>query len=250
MTMTSTATPDAGDRSITIVEDHPLIAAAMKDLINQFSRAAQVQLCRSLGMALPVLVSVKPRLVILDICLPDASGPRVLAAVREAAPGADLVLWSGNEQLARTLPEVGNGKIPFLSKALTQKEMTRALQIVLRRCGLLDALGRVGEAPHTQCTDRDTRLSVRQRQILGLLATGRTNLQMASALNVSTDTIKTHLSDIFSKLRVTNRTQAVLWYQSDRLTWQSPAGEIEQAEPAAAGAAVSRLSGPADGDYV
>jgi DNA-binding NarL/FixJ family response regulator len=202
--------------SITIIEDHPLIAAALRDLIYQFSRSALVQLCGSLSAALPVLLAGNPRLVILDVCLPDVSGVSALVAVREAAPEAHVVLWSGNEQLARTIPEVSNGKIPFLSKGLTQKEITRSLQAVLRHCGLLDALGQVADVAHTGTTALQDRLSPRQRQILGLLATGRTNEEMASALRVSPDTIKTHLSDIFGKLDVRNRTQAVLWYQANR----------------------------------
>jgi len=201
-------------RSVVVIDDHPLIGAAVRDLIVRYSRSAVVQLCLSLSAGLSALRFVEPDLIILDLGLPDANGYDAVIAVRAAAPRAYVALLTGNDELARSIPEVRSGAIPFLRKGMPERELSRAMYGLLRRCGLADGVCQFPDEPGPDGPVRFERLSPKQRQILQLLATGRSNHEIAEALHVSAETIKTHLHEIFAKLHVKNRTQAVLLYQS------------------------------------
>jgi len=198
---------------VVVVEDHPLVAAAVRDLILRYSPSVTVRLCPSIMAALSVLHFHEPNLVILDLGLPDASGIEGIVAVRSVTPRAYLAIFSGNDALAHTIPEVRSGTIPFLRKGAPERELCSAVHKLLRCSGLVDGLGQSLAEPGS-AHNRFELLSPKQRQILGLLSTGRSNGDIAETLHVSAETIKTHLHVIFTKLEVKNRTQAVALYQT------------------------------------
>jgi DNA-binding NarL/FixJ family response regulator len=191
---------------VVVIDDHMLIATALRDLIAMYSLRAEVR----------AFTSLKTALVIVDLGLPDCSPAEAVALARSAAPKALVAVLSGNEDAAQSIPEIRSGAVPFVHKGLHTRELTKAVRALLDRCGLSDTSPTKSE-PDLVDDGRLLSLSPKQREILRLLATGRTNAEIGRAMNLSGETVKSHLHDIFLKLQVKNRTQAVTRYQT---AWQ------------------------------
>ena len=200
-------------KMVVVIDDHPLVSASLRDLIALYSFSAEVRSFPSFGSSLNVLQQGQPALVFLDLGLPDVTARVAIDTVREKAPDALLTILSGNDELARSIPEIQNKLIPFLHKGLSHHTFTRILRSLLDQCGLDNGV----QQPSCRTEpilDRFQSLTPKQREILRLLATGRTNQEIAAAQNVSVETIKTHLHETYTKLQVKSRTQAVLLHQS------------------------------------
>jgi len=198
---------------VLIIEDHPIVANGLKELVSDLAPAARVLSCGSLASAL-VSLAWSPALVLLDLGLPDADGLAALEHVRRAAPGASVVVFSGQE-----LPPAGAGSaaalrgVPFLSKSMRPAELRQTLLRLIEQAGLGSPARLHRSTTDHETTDDVQSLSPKQREILRLLATGRMNTEIAELLGVSAETIKTHLREIYVRLQVKNRTQAVAVYQ-------------------------------------
>ncbi|HYD60606.1 MAG TPA: response regulator transcription factor [Noviherbaspirillum sp.] len=198
---------------VIVIDDHPLVSASLRDLISLYSFSAEVRSFSSFSASVNVLQNEHPILVFLDLGLPDITGRAAIDAVRAKAPKALLAILSGNDELARDIPEIQNKTLPFLHKGLSHHMLTKALRGLLDQCGLDNGVQQHSSESEPMLERFDS-LTPKQREILRLLATGRTNQDIAAAQNVSVETIKTHLHDIYAKLRVKNRTQAILLHQS------------------------------------
>jgi two-component system nitrate/nitrite response regulator NarL len=197
---------------VLIVEDHPIVANGLKDLVSDLAPAVRVLSCGSLASAL-VSLAWSPSLVLLDLGLPDAEGLATLEHVRRAAPCALVVVFSGQELPAGTGGASALRGVPFLSKSMRPAELRQTLLRLIEQAGLGSPA-----RPHRSTADDEAdgdvqSLSPKQREILRLLATGRMNTEIAELLGVSAETIKTHLREIYVRLQVKNRTQAVAVYQ-------------------------------------
>jgi len=192
---------------IVLIDDHPLVHLAVRELISRCTAHVQLRCFRSVTASLPTLRADKPALVLMDLVLPDLCKREAVQVVRRAAPRALLAILSDDAVAALQVPEVANGVVAFLDKSWHPDDTGRALAALIERCGLHDV------PCLTPPANSLASLSPRQHAILRLLATGGTNQAIANALHVSPETVKTHLSEIFSKLRVKNRTQAVLMAQ-------------------------------------
>jgi DNA-binding NarL/FixJ family response regulator len=206
--------PIANQRKlVVIIDDHPLILASLRDLVTLHSYAAEVRTFATFSTSLAVLKNSQPSLIFLDLGLPDIQGPEAVAIVRAVAPHSLLVVLTGNDEIVCEIPDIQNKVIPLLRKAMPYHLMNRAVGDLLAQIGVADVPNRLG--PHLlQVPGRMECLSPKQREILRLLATGRSNHGIAVTQNVSIETIKTHLHDIYVKLQVKSRMQAVLIYQS------------------------------------
>jgi DNA-binding NarL/FixJ family response regulator len=201
-----------GSNLVVLIDDHPMILSALRDLITASSLRADVRTFSSIAASLAVLRNDRPALVIVDLALPDISGAAAVELVRQAASHATVAVLSGDSATARAIPAICKGLVPFLDKGMRTLELTKAIHELLHRCGLDDGAPADDDPaqPHLQGL---ASLSTKQRETLRLLSTGRTNEEIAKAMNLSRETVKTHLSDIFSKMQVKNRIQAVMLYQ-------------------------------------
>jgi len=198
---------------VVVIDDHPLISASLRDLVALHSYVAEVRTFTSFSASLAVLKSNQPALIVLDLGLPDIQGGEAVAIVRTVAPRALLAVLTENDEVACGILGTQNKGIPLLRKTMPHYLMNRAVRSLLVRAGIVDVPNRSG-TDLSALRDRMECLSPKQREILRLLATGRSNNEIAVVQNVGMETIKTHLHDIYVKLQVKSRTQAVLAYQS------------------------------------
>lgn len=207
---------------IIIADDHPLFRAALRQAVSQAVPDADVVEVESIK-ALQAAVEQKPDadLVLLDLNMPGAHGFSGLVFMRGQYPGLPVVVVSGSEDLQVMRRSIDYGASGFIPKSAPLPEITDAIQAVLEGDiwlpeGIAEKLEQM-QAENTDFSDRLASLTPQQFRVLGMLAEGMLNKQIAYDLEVSEATIKAHITAVFRKLGVRNRTQAVIAIQQMEL---------------------------------
>lgn len=194
-----------------IIDDHPLFREAMTHVVNDLGSGAQVDEAESLEQAIVLLGGHGFDLILLDLGLPGASGLSSIMSVRGLAPTTPLIIVSASDD-----PDVINQALRFgvsgyLPKSLPREVMATALNKVMRGDTYFPALAtHRHENLSTAAPQVLDQLTPRQMAVLQLMAEGKQNKTIAYELNISQETAKLHISAIFRKLGVSNRTQAIL----------------------------------------
>jgi DNA-binding NarL/FixJ family response regulator len=198
---------------ILIVEDHPLMADALRVQLQRHLPEVVCVQANSLQQGLLCLQAQGPfAMVLLDLNLPDSKGMATLDAFCASRSVGPMVVLTAldDEHLAQSC--LAN-QVLFLSKSVSSAHLMAELLAALS-----DALSCTpSHAAHEPEPDSIHQLSKRQRLVLAMLAQGKSRAEIAAELAISENTVRTHMSDIYQRLGVQNRTQAstryVLWTQ-------------------------------------
>lgn len=202
---TASATPKAP--RVLIADDHPLYCDALRAVVPQACPGAEMVVASSQAEALAAILPNRPYdLVLLDLNLPGASGLSCLSALRRLAPATPIVVISAVDDPKIMRDVIMQGASAFVPKSAPGQVLINALKVILAGGTYLpaDILDALRETPAAEGGE----LTLRQRRVLELLATGLSNKQIARTLAISEITVKAHVSAIYRKLGVTNRVQA------------------------------------------
>lgn len=191
---------------ILVVDDHPLMRLGISAMIDGQPDMRTVAQAESGEQVLQLCSSTSPDIVLVDLRLPGMSGVEVIRAVRQQGGRAKFVVlttYEGDEDIHQALEAGASGYVIKGMPAAT----------------LLDALRRVHAGsrylPHPIAKILDSRmpdsdLSPREREVLELIVAGKSNKEIAADLGISRATVKFHVSVIFSRMGVEDRTQAAV----------------------------------------
>lgn len=201
--------------SLLIADDHPLFRAALRQAAADAVPGTDIRETGSLEGVLAAL-EAEPGidLVLLDLHMPGNHGLAGLAAIRAQHPGVAVVVVSANDDPRVVRRALDHGAAGFLPKSSGLDELRDAIRAVLACEQWLPASLRAAVArTHSSSSDADlaarlASLSPQQFRVLTLVAQGLLNKQIADRLDVQERTVKAHLSAIFDRLGVRNRTQA------------------------------------------
>ena len=201
--------------SLLIADDHPLFRAALRGAAVDAVDELQVREAGSLDEVLGILESgTDIDLVLLDLHMPGNHGLAGLAAIRAQHPGVAVVVVSANDDPRVVRRALDHGAAGYLPKSSGLDELRDAIRAVLAcEQGLPPALRAAVSRTRSDSGDADlaarlASLSPQQFRVLTLVAQGLLNKQIADRLDVQERTVKAHLSAIFERLGVRNRTQA------------------------------------------
>jgi len=205
---------------VALVEDQPKVRESWTRLINSLTDFSCVCSCASGEEALRVIPLEQPDAVLMDIFLPRMSGIECTSRIKELLPQTQIVILTAMDDHELVFMALEAGADGYLLKRTKPSEL---------RTALLDVLG--GGAPMSsqiarrviesfrrkaQSRNESTRLSVREEQILLLLSQGYSNKMIANKLDLSIDTVCSHLKHVFSKMHVRSRTEAVVRYMASK----------------------------------
>lgn len=201
--------------TILIADDHPLFRAALRAAATAAVADATIVEAADLATALARLEAEPDAdLALLDLHMPDSRGLTGLAAMRAQFPGVAVLVVSAHDDAAVVRRVLDHGAAGFIPKSAPPEQIAEAIRSVLA-CGrwvpaqLSAAVSGAPSDPRdAQLARRLSRLTGQQFRVLGLLAEGRLNKQIADTLGIQERTVKAHVSAIFEKLGVRNRTQA------------------------------------------
>jgi DNA-binding NarL/FixJ family response regulator len=207
--------------SLLIADDHPLFRAALRQAAAACIEGDDVHEAADLAGALAALAKAPDiDLVLLDLHMPGSHGLSGLAALRGQHPGVAVLVVSAHDEPRTVRRVLDHGAAGFIPKSASLAQIGEAILTVLA-CGtwlpphLADAVAAL--APDPQDTDlaaRLARLTEQQYRVLALIGQGLLNKQIADRLAIQERTVKAHVTAIFEKLRVRNRTQAGMLLRS------------------------------------
>jgi DNA-binding NarL/FixJ family response regulator len=203
---------------ILIVDDHALVRRGMSYVVKEGFPDCEVVEAEGATAALAVFRSEKIDLALVDVRMPDLDGLELLRTVKAEWPDVPVIMLSTYENAPYVKRALSDGASGYLLKDATPEDLSQAINVALSGSGnvlsprvIQNLFDDVESSSNTHGGRRpEFSLTQRENDILGLLAEGRSNREIAQALYLSEKTVKAHLAAIFRKLGVTNRTQAAM----------------------------------------
>ena len=193
---------------VLVADDHRLMVEAIGIALQDEPDLTIVGVAESGSQILPLLRSTSADLLLLDLRMPGIDGLTCLKLVRERFPRVIVVVLSGIDSDEAVRATLDGGASAFISKHIDPQELP-------------DAIRSAVDEPVTQPIGRDDStadraiqevgLTEREQSVLRALAAGRSNKEIAASLWLAEQTVKFHLTNIYRKLGVTSRTEAVHW---------------------------------------
>jgi DNA-binding NarL/FixJ family response regulator len=197
-----------------IADDHPLFRGALKQALAGMAENTQILEAGDFEVTKTLVAGNEDLdLVLLDLTMPGASGLSGLIALRALHQSVPLVVVSAHDDPVTIRRALDLGASGFISKSASIEEIRSAVATVLAGGIVSPANIELGAERDPEVSDLIRRLlslTPQQTRVLGMLAEGLLNKQIAYELNVSEATIKAHVSAILQKLGVDSRTQAVI----------------------------------------
>ena len=212
--------------TLLIADDHPLFRAALHQALALSVSSAELFEADSLDSLLQLLEQhPDPDLLLLDLKMPGANGFSGLQTLRQRYPLLPIVVISASDDPAIIQQVRQHGALGFIPKSAQLSVLIDAIGQALAGDTISPAdLDSLAPQPNPQARilqERLSSLTAQQQRVLEMLSAGLLNKQIAYDLNVSEATVKAHMTAIFRKLGVKNRTQAVILLQQSELKSQT-----------------------------
>jgi DNA-binding NarL/FixJ family response regulator len=196
---------------VLLAEDHPMVRSGLLQLLGNVDQVEVVGAATGGEEAVRLATAERPDVVLMDLEMPDLDGIEATRRIRAAAPDVNVVLLTAFSDRQRILDAIDAGAVGYLLKDVEPDELVRGLEAAARGESPLSP-----KAAHALVTARGERgdqpqLTPREDEVLSLLAEGLPNKLIAQRLEISEKTVKAHLTSIFQRIGVTDRTQAALW---------------------------------------
>ena len=203
---------------VLLVDDHPVVRLGLRERLAGTTDLRVVGEAASSADAIEAADALKPDLVLLDISLPDGSGVHACKQIMASQPDMRILIMSIHDDAALVRSALAAGAHGYVLKDAPADMLIDASRLVASGSSFIHPrlIGTVlkgvreqmGDGPHQQMAS----LSPQERRILPLVAEGKTNKEIGSALILSDKTVKNYLANMFTKLHVTSRSQAAALY--------------------------------------
>lgn len=209
---------------VMLVDDHPVVRTGIRALIERAPDIVVIAEFDDGVTALRELAVLQPDVIVLDMELPGLNGVDVARQVHACGAAARILALSAYDDAQYIFGLLEVGAAGYLTKDEAVTSIVDAVRGVARgETGWLSRRVLARLMPPQPATLPSpvpplARLSARERQVLHLVAQGQDNLQIAATLGVAMDTVKNHISNIYTKLGVRTRAEAVAWF------WQHARG--------------------------
>ncbi len=207
---------------VLVVDDHAVVREglrtflALQDGIEVVGEAADGE------EAVAQAQRLAPDVILMDLVMPRLDGVGAMRALRASAPESRVIVLTSFLEDDRLLPAIRAGAAGYLLKNVEPTELARAIRAARAGEVLIDPsvaarlVQAIGE-PLASGTPGPERLTRREREVLELIAAGRSNKRIALELEISEKTVKAHVGHVLAKLGVSDRTQAALLAVRDGL---------------------------------
>ena len=204
-----TSTPPQPIR-IMLVDDHTMVRRGLATFLLVFDDFKLVGEAESGEAAIQLCAKVLPDVVLMDMVMPGMGGEAATRAIRKTYPQVQVIVLTSFKEGALIKNALEAGAIGYLLKDVSADELARAIRAAYAgRATLSPDVAQVIVQDASQPPAPGLDLTERERAVLALMVEGLNNTQIAGRLTVSPSTVKSHVSNILSKLGVSSRTEAV-----------------------------------------
>jgi NarL family two-component system response regulator LiaR len=186
---------------IVLVDDHRVVARSLKAYLESFEGLEVVGMAGSGEELLKRLEEWAPEIVVQDLLLPGGmDGVETTRRVKERAPGVKVIVLTASTDEARMMGALRAGAAGYVRKDAEPERLLEAVRAVARGRSYYDVAA----------AGVEEELTGREREVLRLVALGRSNKEIADELGIGDETVKTHVGNVLGKLMAENRAQAVV----------------------------------------
>jgi len=198
---------------VAIVEDHPLVRETLAALIDATPNLVCVAAYTSAEEALASLGGRDPGVVLMDINLPGMSGIDCVELLRQSLPDSQIIMLTIEEDTEQVFESLKAGAMGYLVKHASAEEILEAIVEVNRGGAPMSSTiaRKVVTAFRQPCSGDDSLLSLsaREQEVLAFLARGDRSKEIAERLGIGIGTVNTYVRNIYEKLQVRSRAEAV-----------------------------------------
>jgi DNA-binding NarL/FixJ family response regulator len=201
---------------IVIADDHPLVRTGLSTILAGVPEFDVVGLAANGRAAIELAATLRPDVVVMDLQMPDVSGVAATREILAANPETRILvvtLFADEDSVFLALRAGARG---YVLKDVDETELIEAVRAVARGSGIFSpavasrVIGSFSSPRPTRTDIAFPNLTEREREILDLLASGRSNGQIARQLDLSPKTVANYASTIFAKLQVADRAEAII----------------------------------------
>ncbi|MBV7327079.1 response regulator transcription factor [Chloroflexi bacterium TSY] len=198
--------------SVLIVDDHPIVRQGMQMLLDVQEGIEVIGMVENGTASVQFVAETPPDVVLMDINMPGVSGIEATRKIRNLSPHTQVIILTSHHEDSMVFPAIKAGALSYLLKSASPEEVVDAI----RAAALGEARLHPRIAKKLMSEVAGTRpsmetLTERELEVLKEIAQGRDNRTIAGNLIVSEKTVKTHVSNILSKLHLADRTQAAIY---------------------------------------
>ncbi|HTL42652.1 MAG TPA: response regulator transcription factor [Pseudolysinimonas sp.] len=200
--------------TVFLVDDHEIVRRGIADLINAERDLDVVGESATVAQTLARVSATNPDVVVLDVRLPDGSGIDLCRTIRSAHPDIRCLMLTAYDDDEASYAAVLAGASGYVLKDIRGQKLLEGIRRVakgesLLTRGISDRV--VASIEATTATDDAPDLTLRERQVLQLIAEGLTNRQIGERLELAEKTVKNYVSGLLAKLGMERRTQAAVY---------------------------------------
>jgi DNA-binding NarL/FixJ family response regulator len=202
---------------VLIADDHELVRRGLAQLFGGVDDIDVVGEAADGADAAEQAVAHQPDLVLMDLSMPGVDGVEGTRRIRAVRPGLPVVILTSFSERDRILDAIDAGAVGYLLKDAEPDELLRGVRSAAQ--GESPFSPKAAKALLSLGSQRKAAddLTAREREVLVALSSGLANKQIARRLGISEKTVKTHLTRVFSRIGVQDRTQAALWAERNGL---------------------------------
>lgn len=203
-----------------IVDDHKVVRQGLRFLLQHETDIEIVGEAADGEQAIALVREQVPAVVLLDLLMPKMDGLTALRTIKEISPSTRVIILTSHQGDDELFDAIKAGALSYVLKTAGVDVVVESVRAAARGESLLDpsvAAKVLEEMRRARGRDEVDPLSRREVEVLSALARGRSNKEIAKELSIGEETVKTHVSNILSKLHLADRTQAAIYGLQKRL---------------------------------
>lgn len=201
---------------VAIVDDQRLFSNGLARIIETHPQMEVVGEARSGEEGVDLCLRSEPDVVLMDLSMPGSGGVEATRRLRDLMPGTRVVILTVHADDAHVFQGIKAGAQGYILKDCTPEDLARAIQTVyagdtIMARDIARKMLTTFESIRTGVADLGPSLTERELEVIKALAQGKSNKEIAQGLDISEKTVRNHASNIYRKLHIFDRTQAVLY---------------------------------------
>ncbi|MGH2329727.1 response regulator [Streptococcus uberis] len=196
---------------VILVDDHEMVRLGLKSFLNMQKDVEVIAEASNGRQGIELVLELKPDVLVMDLVMPELGGVEATLEILKEWPEAKILVLTSYLDNEKIYPVIDAGAKGYMLKTSSAAEILNAIQKVAKGQLAIETEVDKKIKAHDRKPNLHDELTAREYDILYLLAKGYDNQTIADELFISLKTVKTHVSNILSKLEVDDRTQAVVY---------------------------------------
>jgi DNA-binding NarL/FixJ family response regulator len=203
------------DIRVVIADDHPVVRDGLSALLTSVPSITVAGVAANGREAVQAAVTLRPDVLVMDVQMPELTGVDAASEITRVAPDVAVLMLTMFDDDYSVLAAMRAGARGYVLKGAQQDEIVRAIQAVAAGEAIFGpgiarlVLGLVAE-PAAAVEDPFAELTGREREVLELIAAGARNAEIARRMSIAPKTVANHISAIFTKLQIADRSEAII----------------------------------------